>query len=99
MSIFAKERIMNHTMRLKRLFSAVALAALVFTSCGGSRNTQPTPTSFNNATEGATVYFTSEISPKGLVDIYKALGVKAEGRVAVKISTGESAKSNHLRPE
>lgn len=86
-------------MRLKRLFSAVALAALVFTSCGGSRNTQPTPTSFNNANEGATVYFTSEISPKGLVDIYKALGVKAEGRVAVKISTGESAKSNHLRPE
>lgn len=30
--------------------------------------------------------------------IYKALGLKAEGNVAVKISTGESEKSNHLNP-
>ena len=34
-----------------------------------------------------------------LVRIYEQLGVKAEGRVAVKISTGESEKSNQLRPE
>ncbi len=46
-----------------------------------------------------TVYFTSSITPEGLVRIYEALGVKAEGRVAVKISTGESSKTNHLRPE
>ena len=45
------------------------------------------------------MYFTFDISPEGLVKVYKALGVKPEGRVAVKISTGESAKSNHLRPE
>ena len=50
-------------------------------------------------TQGAVVYMTSEITPEALVNIYKALGVPAEGRVAVKISTGESAKSNHLRPE
>ena len=49
---------------------------------------------------GSTVYFTKEISPEALVRIYEALGVSAEGkRVAVKISTGESSKSNHLRPE
>lgn len=47
----------------------------------------------------ATVYFTSEITPESLVKIYKALGKEATGRVAVKISTGESAQSNHLRPE
>lgn len=46
-----------------------------------------------------TVYFTSSITPEGLVSIYEALGVQAGGRVAVKISTGESAESNHLRPE
>ena len=46
-----------------------------------------------------TVYFTSDISAKGLVSIYEALGVPASGRVAVKISTGESSKSNHLRPD
>ena len=34
------------------------------------------------------VYFTKEITPEALVRIYDALGVKAHGRVAVKISTG-----------
>ncbi|MCH5223568.1 MAG: DUF362 domain-containing protein [Muribaculaceae bacterium] len=45
------------------------------------------------------VYFTTEISPESLVKIYKALGVEAKGKVAVKISTGESSRSNHLSPE
>lgn len=45
------------------------------------------------------VYFTSDISPEGLVKIYQALGKKASGRVAVKISTGESSQSNQLSPE
>lgn len=49
--------------------------------------------------EPAKVYFTSEITSESLLDIFKALGVKPEGNVAVKISTGESAQSNHLRPE
>ena len=44
------------------------------------------------------VYFTKEISPEGLVKIYKALGVKAHGRVAVKISTGEGGNQHYLRP-
>ena len=45
-----------------------------------------------------TVYFTSSITPEGLVKIYEALGIPATGRVAVKISTGESSKSNQLSP-
>ena len=45
------------------------------------------------------VYFTSEITPESLVHIFQALGVNPSGAVAVKISTGESAKSNYLRPE
>ena len=48
----------------------------------------------------ATVYFTRDITPEALVKIYNCLGVDATGRrVAVKISTGESAQSNHLRPQ
>lgn len=47
----------------------------------------------------ANVYFTSEISPESLLRIYHALGVRATGRVAVKISTGESARTYYLRPE
>ena len=44
------------------------------------------------------VYFTKDISPEGLVRIYKALGWKPTGKVGVKISTGESSRTNHLRP-
>lgn len=49
--------------------------------------------------EQSTVYLTREISPDALVRIYKALGVKAQGRVAVKISTGEGTNPNYLKPE
>ena len=46
------------------------------------------------------VYFTKDITPESLVSIYEALGVNSEGkRVAVKISTGESSRTNYLRPE
>ena len=44
------------------------------------------------------VYFTKEISPESLVRIYKALGVEATGRVAVKISTGEGGNTHYLKP-
>src|SRR5574344_1947933 len=44
------------------------------------------------------VYLSRDISPESLVKIYKALGVKAEGRVAVKISTGEGDNPNYLKP-
>ena len=44
------------------------------------------------------VYFTSDISAEALVNIYRALGWEADGKTAVKISTGENG-SNYLRPE
>ncbi|MBR2101792.1 MAG: DUF362 domain-containing protein [Prevotella sp.] len=47
----------------------------------------------------STVYLTREISPAALVKIYKALGVPAKGRVAVKMSTGEGSNPNFLKPE
>lgn len=45
------------------------------------------------------VYFTSDISPEGLVAVYKALNWEPSGKVAVKLSTGEPPYSNYLRPE
>lgn len=45
------------------------------------------------------VYLTREITPQSLLKIYKALGVEAKGRVAVKISTGEGSNPNYLKPE
>ena len=45
------------------------------------------------------VYMTTDISPEGLVRVYDALGVEADGKVAVKISTGEPGGKNYLKPE
>jgi uncharacterized protein len=51
--------------------------------------------------ETSIVYMTTKITPEGLLAIYEALGRKPGSgqKVAVKISTGESAHSNHLRPD
>ena len=45
------------------------------------------------------VLFTKEISPSGLVKIYEALGEKLNGKVAVKLHSGEEGNQNYLRPE
>lgn len=47
----------------------------------------------------STVYFTSDISPEGLMAVYEALGWQPTGKVAVKLSTGEPPASNYLDPE
>lgn len=51
------------------------------------------------ATAQSKVYVTRDISPESLVKIYERLGRKAKGRVAVKVSTGESGNPNYLKPE
>lgn len=45
------------------------------------------------------VYFTSDISADGLVRVYEKLGWRPQGKLAVKITTGEPPASNYLRPE
>ncbi|MDY3978646.1 MAG: DUF362 domain-containing protein [Tidjanibacter sp.] len=64
-----------------------AIAVCSFSGCKAQQKEQ-TPT----------VYFTSEISPESLVRIYEALGREADGKVAVKISTGEPGGNNFLQP-
>ena len=63
------------------------MAAIGLTACGPKGE------------EAATVYMTTEITPESLIRIYEALGVPAEGKVAVKISTGEPGGHNYLKPE
>lgn len=48
--------------------------------------------------DNAAVYFTSDISPEGLMAVYEALAWQPEGSVAVKLSTGEPPASNYLDP-
>lgn len=52
----------------------------------------------NTDTTPATVYYTNDISPEGLVKIYEALGWTPTGNVAVKLSTGEGEGSYNLDP-
>ena len=49
--------------------------------------------------EASVVYFTSDISPEGLMAVYEALNWEPTGGVAVKLSTGEPPASNYLDPE
>ena len=48
---------------------------------------------------GSKVYFTSDISSKGILAVYRALGVQAYGKVAIKIHMGEPGNQNYLNPE
>lgn len=57
-----------------------------------SNQTQPTD-------DMPIVYFTSDITPEGLIAVYEKLGWNPTGKVAVKLSTGEPPASNYLRPE
>ena len=45
------------------------------------------------------VYMTRAVTPEGLMAVYQALQWEPQGRVAVKLSTGEPPASNYLRPE
>lgn len=88
-------------MSKKYIFGAMLTFLSAMTACAGNTavsSKEQANESTNDGT-GAVVYFTKEITPEALVKIYDALGIEAKGRVAVKISTGESSRSNHLRPE
>ena len=61
-------------------------------STGGVQSTDP-------AGNAPAVYFTRDISPKGLARAFEALGVEPAGNVAVKLSTGEPGGHNFLQPD
>ena len=44
------------------------------------------------------VFFTARINPEGLMAVYEALGREANGKVAVKIHTGEPGNRHFLSP-
>ena len=47
--------------------------------------------------EKAKVYFTKNITSENLIKIYEKLGVKLEGKVGVKVSTGEDGAKGYLK--
>ena len=49
--------------------------------------------------EKAKVYYTKEITSDSLIKIYEALGVKLQGNVGVKVSTGERGSKGYLKAD
>lgn len=76
---------------MRKLLLSLSVILLAITSCGNSDKK-------TNENSLPKVYITSDISAEGLVKVYEALGVKPEGKVAVKISTGEPGGHNFLQP-
>lgn len=64
----------------------------------GDGQEQPSENENPESGEASKVYFTKEITPEGLMKVYKALGRTATGKVAVKLSTGEPGGNNFLKP-
>lgn len=44
------------------------------------------------------VYFSREITPEKVLELYNLLGKKLEGNVAIKVHSGETGNQNFLRP-
>ena len=49
--------------------------------------------------EKSKVYFTKEITADSLIRIYEKLGVELDGKVGVKVSTGEAGAKGYLKAE
>ena len=47
----------------------------------------------------AKVYFSREITPEKVLELYKVIGVELKGKVAVKVHSGEKGNQNFLKPE
>ena len=74
----------------------LVLAAATMVACHSKQNQSVTAAPVQDT---ATVYMTQEISSEALVRIFDALGVEPQGRVAVKVSTGEPGGHNFLNPQ
>ena len=49
--------------------------------------------------EKAKVYFTKIITPEKIVEMYKVLNKNLEGKIAIKVHSGEAGNQNYLKPE
>ena len=49
--------------------------------------------------EKSIVYFSKEITPEKLIEIYEKLGVELKGNVGIKVSTGERGSKGYLKAD
>ncbi|MCQ2369767.1 MAG: DUF1893 domain-containing protein [Paludibacteraceae bacterium] len=85
---------------MKKLTSFFVAVAVAFTavSCNGN-SAQDADSQDVMADSVSVVYISQSITSDNLVRIFNALGVEPQGKVAVKVSTGESGNPYHLDPQ
>ena len=81
------------------LFTVSASAEILLTTNGGVALEESALPYLTDSEDAPVVYYIADISPDSLMAAYAALGVELPGRIGVKMSTGESTRSNYLRPE
>ncbi len=100
---------------MKKIASILMAAFMLvsMTACGSIFTPKPTSITSNDGTpiefsslehrteseDAPKVFYTSELSPEAMVEVYNALEWTPTGKLAVKLSTGEPPASNYLRPE
>ena len=77
--------------------SVIAFSLTSCAACSGSSGRQQAAAGTSD--EVPVVYFVKDITPENLVRIYECLGREAEGKVAVKLSTGEPGGHHFLNPQ
>jgi len=105
----------NKHLSIKAITLFFITVTILFTGCAGRAvapvehaqaaddrsavSAEPTQVSGNETQSNPKVYFTADISPIGLMAVYQALGLEANGNVAVKLHTGEPGNTHFLKPD
>lgn len=85
-------------MKLSTPLMGAALGALLCTSAlAADIDVSKLPHRTDDAS-APVVYMTTDITTEAMLGIYKALGRTPEGKVAVKLSTGEAGNTHYLQP-
>ena len=74
----------------------LAGAGLLAAACAGPQAKEDNAA--KGQTQPAVVYFTKDISPEGLVKIYDKISQNVQGKVAIKVHTGEPHGPNIIPP-
>ena len=85
----------------KQIFPLFVIAMSVFgmISCSSKPVQQVEVVEAKVVVDTPTVFVTRDINPESLIQIFQALDRPIQGRVAVKISTGEAGNPNSLSPD
>ena len=92
------KRLVSIALALMLVCVSSAFAETLITNGGVTLDTADLPYCTDDS-DAPIVYYIADISPESMVRIYGVLGISLPGKVGVKMSTGESTRSNYLRPE